>query len=213
LIATSEIKPSHVLLTSLLNSLLEKEKMYLIRLRKIKASYLRRVLPTPTTVSPIKKSAGNYNHHIHIETDRILKELDKIYDKMEPIDPEYVFLRKGRILPLDRLQNIISHKAKAVLLEYFMAQDKIFIFAISSHEFHVKTIELSQEKLASYIENYWREVIKFSSFGDIGNTWLELSNYLIEPISEYLSEADVIHFVPYGSYTCLNLCRCGFGYS
>ena len=33
---------------------------------------------------------------------------------------------------------------------------------------------------------------------DIGNTWLGLSDYLIEPISEYLIEGDLLYFVPYG---------------
>jgi len=41
-------------------------------------------------------------------------------------------------------------------------------------------------------------LIFYSPFQDIGDTWLGLSDYLIEHISEYLCEGDLIYFVPYG---------------
>jgi hypothetical protein len=60
----------------------------------------------------------------------------------------------------------------------------------------------NKERVTSYLENYWREVIQYSSFADIGDTWLTLSDYLIEPLSEYLAKGDLIYFVPHASLHC-----------
>ena len=202
LLATSEIKASDdVLLRSQLNSLLEKEKRYLMQLRKIKASHLNGILPTPAAINPFKDSSGNYYNPIDIEPDLIIKELDKIYDKMEPIDPEYVSLRRVKPLTLSKIQNMLSQKGNNVMLvEYyipqFIAQDKIYIFVISADEFYIETVQLSK-KIKTYIESYRREVVDYLTFGDIDNTWLELSNYLIKPISKYLFKTDMIYFVPF----------------
>ncbi|GAH04847.1 unnamed protein product, partial [marine sediment metagenome] len=46
-------------------------------------------------------------------------------------------------------------------------------------------------------ENYWRGVVEYLDFDDIGSNWLDLSRYLIEPISEYLTKESLIYFVPY----------------
>jgi CHAT domain-containing protein len=199
LLATSEIKASDdVLLRSQLNSLLEKEKRYLVQLRKIKASHLTRILPTPAAINPFKESSDNYYNPIDIEPDLILKELDKIYDKMEPIDPEYVSLRRVKPLTSSKIQNILSQKGNnTMLVEYFIALDKTYIFVISADEFYIETVQLSKEKIKTYIESYLREVVNYLTYGDIGNTWLELSSYLIKPISKYLFKADMIYFVPF----------------
>lgn len=37
----------------------------------------------------------------------ILSGLNKIYDKIQGIDPEYVLVRRARNLPLDKIQNIL----------------------------------------------------------------------------------------------------------
>jgi CHAT domain-containing protein len=138
-----------------------------------------------------------------VSPDYILSELNKIYDEIEPIDPEYVFLRRGRPLPLDKIKNILLQKGNnndnaIILIECFITKDKTFIFVVSPQEFHIKTVEFSEEKLASYIANYWREVVDYPKCGYTGSTWLELSSYLIEPISEYLIKAELIYFIPYG---------------
>ena len=40
--------------------------------------------------------------------------------------------------------------------------------------------------------------MQYTTFGYIGNTWMDISSYLIDLISQYLSDADLIYFVPYG---------------
>ena len=186
LIANTEIKPS-VELTSELKSLLDDEEKYLSKLREIQMRHLSQ--------TKVSMELG--------ELEGIFRKLDKIYDKIEEHDPEYVFLRRVKPLSLDRVQNLLSSQKRdrdAVLIEYFITRDKTFIFVISSkdNKLHIEPVSISAEKLNRYVEVYWREVVDYHEFQDIGDTWLGLSDYLIEPISEYLCEGDLIYFVPYG---------------
>ena len=177
-LATTKIRPS-IKLTRELKLLLDDEENYLSKLRGIQTRHLRE------TSSSI--GVG--------EVDQILDELNKIYDKIENFDPEYVFIRRKKPLSLSKIQEILSHKRNSVLVEYFLTKDRVFIFLVTPQELHIKTIKLPTEKLNRYIKNYWREVVEYH--GAIGSTWLDLSRYLIEPISEYLSQSDMIYFVPY----------------
>ena len=185
LIAATEIKPS-IELTSELNSLLDDEKNYLAKLREIQTRHLRQ---TKVSVEP-----G--------EVEKIFENLNLIYDKIHEFDPEYVFARRGNPLSLNKIQDMLSsQKRNVVLIEYFITKDKTFIFVVSSKdkELHIETVPISEEKLDKYVAVYWREVVGYHLFKDIGNTWLGLSDYLIKPVSKYLTEGDLIYFVPYGS--------------
>ncbi len=182
LLATTEIKSS-VELTNELKTLIKEEEIHLSKLREIQTRRLRKV-----------------NSSIKIgEVDEIFLKLNDIYNKIEEFDPTYVFIRRGRTLHLSKIQEILLQKRNAILIEYFITENYIIIFVISPQELHVKTIPISAKIINQYIENYWKEIINYRSFGDIGNTWIGLSKYLIEPISEFLSESELIYFVPYGS--------------
>ncbi len=98
---------------------------------------------------------------------------------------------------LNIIQKILGNKRNGILVEYFITKDKLFIFVASPKELHVKAIDLSVLKLQDFVINYDRKVIKYAYFGDVGDTWLELSTYLIEPISDYLSNTDFVCFVPH----------------
>jgi CHAT domain-containing protein len=181
LLAVTRIRPA-IALTSELKLLLDSEEIHLAKLREIQIRHLRK---TYSSVEP-----G--------EIDRIFEKLNEIYDKIEKFDSEYVFIRRGKPLSLSKIQEILSQKRNAIIVEYFVTTDRTFIFVVTIKELHIKTIQISAEKLSRYIAAYWREVVNYHRFGDIGNTWLELSSYLIEPVSQYLSKSDMIYFVPYG---------------
>jgi len=171
-------------MTSTLRSLLDDEEANLARLREIQISHLKR---TKVLVEP-----G--------EIEKIFENLDHIYSKIEQYDPEYVYTRRGKPLSLNKIQQTLSSQGKdVVLIEYYITRDKTFIFVLSSRDkkLHAVPIRASAEKLGLYLENYWREVVYHPEWKDIGNTWLGLSDYLIEPISQYLIEGDLIYFVPY----------------
>ena len=183
LLATTEIKPI-CQITSTLKSLLDDEDANLSRLREIQISHLKR---TRVSVEP-----G--------EIEKIFENLNHVYSKIEQYDPEYVYTRRGKPLSLNKIQQTLSSQRKdVVFIEYYITRDKTFIFVLSSRDkkLHVVPIPASEEKLGLYLENYWREVVDYSINKDVGDTWLGLSDYLIEPISKYLTEGDLIYFVPH----------------
>ena len=180
MLAATYVKPSNNLIER--DTLLQDEERCLERIRELQMSYLYK------SVSPIELG----------EVDRIRENLNEIYNEMEKVDPEYVFMRQARTLSLDKIEEMLSsEKRNIVIVEYFITKDKLFIFVVSKNGLHVEPVLISEEKLFKYINAYWKEVITF--YGAIGDTWLELSNYLIEPISEYLVKSDLIYFIPYGA--------------
>ncbi|GAG68707.1 unnamed protein product [marine sediment metagenome] len=184
LLAATEIRPS-VKVTPELESLLGEEEEYLAKLREIQTQHLRQ---KKVTIEP-----G--------EIDKILEKLVVVYKEIEKSDKEYVFTRRGKTLSLVELQDILtSQKKDIVLIEYFIAYDKVFIFIVSSRNknLYIEQVPISQERLNLYIENYRRSVVRYLDPEDIGDSWLGLSNYLIDPISKYLTKGDLIYFIPYG---------------
>jgi len=183
-LTATRISPSCAL-TSELESLLRDEETYLAKLREIQTRHLRS--------AKISVEPG--------EVEKIFENLTQIYDKIEEFDPEYVFTRRGKPLSLNKIQNMLSlQKRNVVLIEYFITKNETYIFTLSSinKKLQVKAIPLSEKRLFQYIENYRREVANYPDFKDIGQTWIQLSNYLIDPVSEYVTEDALIYFVPYG---------------
>ena len=182
LLAATKIKPT-VKLTSKLERLLADEENCLAELREIQTRHLGQ-----SRVSEPGKIEG------------IRKKLNCIYDEIGEVAPEYVFTRRGKPLSLNKIQKMLASQKNMVLLEYFTTKDSVFIFVVSSrdNQLHVETVPISAKKRYRYVENYLREVVNYLYLEDIGNTWLELSYYLIKPISKYLVKGDVIYFVPYG---------------
>jgi len=187
LIAATEIKPT-IELTGKFKFLLNDEEKYLAKLREIQMRHLR---PFRSPVEP-----G--------EVEGVLENLNLIYEQMEDFDSEYVFMRRGKPLPQDKTLDMLSSQKKDVtLVEYYSTQDETFILVVSTkdRELHIEPVPVSIEKLGQYLENYRKEVVDYAKFGDIGDTWLGLSDYLIKPISKYLKHLkkdDLICFVPFG---------------
>ncbi|MCK4818383.1 CHAT domain-containing protein, partial [bacterium] len=182
LLAATEIKPA-VELTSELRSLIEHEERCLAKVREIQTRHLRQ---TKVSVEP-----G--------EVERIREQLAEIWSKIEKCDPEYAFLRHGKPLSLDGLREMLHSCGKnVVLIEYFITKDETLIFVVSSKdkELHIESVPISEQNLNRYVEVYEKEVVDYR--GGIGDAWLSISSYLIEPISKYLAEGDLIYFVPYG---------------
>ena len=184
LLAATEINPS-VKVTHELKLLLDEEETYLVKLREIQTRHLRK--------SNVTQEPG--------EIDKTFDKLNLIYKKIEKLDSEYVFTRRGKPLSFAKLQDTLtSQKKDTVLIEYFITKDKVFIFIVSSKDkkLHIEGVPISQERLNLYIENYLRKVSRCQDFEDIKDSWLGLNNCLVDPISEYLTKGDLIYFIPYG---------------
>lgn len=182
LLATAKIQPT-VKLTAETESLLSQESVLLQELRKMQTRRLR------NTQSP--KGIGEF--------DRVISSLNQIYAKLEAIDSEYVFARQAKPLSVDKIKDMLSSQKKdIVLLEYFVTAKATYIFAISTkrESIKVQTSQLTRQRLSIIFENYLAEIVN-SQGQDIGNTWLELSDYLISPVSDLLDGHDLIYFVPH----------------
>jgi CHAT domain-containing protein/Tfp pilus assembly protein PilF len=184
LLACTDIKPT-VAVTTKLNSLLNDEATFLMKLREIQTSHLR-LGKIPVKLGEVEKS---------------LQNLDCVYNKIERLDPEYVSMRRGKTASFEDISCLLSkQKRNMVLAEYFVTKDKTFIFVVSSREkeLHTIIVPLSAQKISFCLENYWREVVQYPSYGDVGDTWLALGNDIIQPLQEFLVEDDVIYFAPHG---------------
>ena len=175
ILATTEIKPT-VEITGELKSLLDKEEKNLAKLRAIQ---MRHLSPTKVPVEPGK-------------VEQIYESLTQIYSQIEKFDAEYVFVRRGKPPSLNKIQAIFSSQNKdIVLIEYFIMEEKTYTFVISSRDqFHIKSVPFPVETFNQYLKD-WKKIAFSVDFQN-------MSNYLIEPVSEYLNEGDLIYFVPYG---------------
>ena len=152
-----------------------------------------------------------------LETDNLIDELSLIYDIIQKeFDPEYVFVRRSKVFPVSKIQDILKDIKKyknkdPVIVEYFIdaLADKIRIFVISSYSINIESVNIKNFNLDNKIDLYLQEISSTSSLTKANNNAndnidehlklsKELSRYLIEPISSYISNADLIYFVPYG---------------
>ncbi len=181
--ASSSVLPT-VPMTQELKLLIDAEKRHLIRLQEIQMQHIQ---SKQMTVDP-----G--------EVDRVRKELENIYVEIRrKYDKQYVSLRKPQPISLDEIQaKLASTGRNAAMVEYFVTEEKTFIFVVSQKELRVKEVELGREKLIQCAYDYQREVVQYLEYGDIGDFSIqELSKYLVEPISEQLSNVNLLYFVPH----------------
>jgi len=194
LLATSPINPT-VAVTDDLKQLVAKEEECLVKLRQLQREYRadsRGNDPTVTTKG----------------VDVIKEELNTIYKKIQPIDPEYASLRSGRILSFSDLKDFLSSQQRDMLIvEYFVMEDEVAIFLVSTRDskLHVERVPLPATKRRSYLQMYTTEVLHYLSSDSHGHEWQSISDYLIKPISHLMARKDLIYFVPHGVLNYLPL--------
>jgi CHAT domain-containing protein/Tfp pilus assembly protein PilF len=179
ILSTTEIRPRSAL-TEELRVLIEDEKKYLAKLQNIQTRHLTN--PSATV------GVG--------EMDQILDTLQKIYFMIAKIDPEYAFLRKGVPYSVDKIREMLP--PDSVLIEYFVTGQNISIAVVTNSGLHIKQLDLLERRLELYVDSYRRELADFFQEESISVAGAELSKYLVQPIAEFLSNVNLIYFVPYG---------------
>ena len=216
---TSHLRPSVKNVDKEYQSLLEKEENLIARLKAIQIQNKQRleqsiglnftsgnstIFTSPTSTTPIQ-----YNS---LESDYLINELSLVYDKIEKeFDPEYVFVRRSKAFPVSKIQDIIKDIQKdknknAVLVEYYIdyiIDNKIYIFVVSSDSIDIKSVDIKDFNLDDKIDLYLHEISSPPSSNtndnkanDDNNTKYlqlskDLSHYLIEPISSYISQMQI----------------------
>jgi CHAT domain-containing protein len=170
-------------MTKELKLLLDRENRYIKRLREVQMQYYRN--------EKLTVGAGEVEH--------LRNELESIYDILNEYDKEYVSLRRSRPISLKEIRaKLGSIDRNATLIEYFVVQEELFIFVVNQRSLYVHNVKVTRDKLMQCIENYQKEVVQYTDLGYIGNFSLqELSRYLLEPVSEHISNASLIYFVPH----------------
>jgi tetratricopeptide (TPR) repeat protein len=125
-------------------------------------------------------------------------ELQELYDRLATIDPNYVTLRSGRPLTVQQLASVLqSQDRETVIVEYFLESDRLLTFIMRSGwdfpECVQQSLDLAQ--IAALREDTERQIVHFKSEGP--QTWTQLASVLIEPISHYLREDDLVYLVPH----------------
>lgn len=182
LLSATKIQPT-VELRSELQPLIMEETKCLEKIRAIQTRYLNK--------SSVYAEPG--------ETERLFYKLDEVYRKIGEYDPEYVYSRTGKPITIEQIKLMLSSLDRNVLLvEYFSTAEKTMIFAVSKNELHVKTVSLPETDIQRYVNNFRKEVVQYPNFRNIGQSWLDLSKYLIEPLKDLTKNDQLIYFVPYG---------------
>lgn len=126
-------------------------------------------------------------------------KLNKVYDKIREFSPEYVDLRKGYPLRIKEIKDLIGNQEKkTAFVEYYTTTDKVFIFVIISDKKipKVKIVNLTEKSLLIHAQKYFKEIV--IRRGRIGETWKKLSEYLIDPVFEYIKDCELVYLVPHG---------------
>jgi len=176
-LAHTPIKPSKEISTQLL----EKESELL---QKIRGLYVSKEKQKQVSLSEIQSLESG---------------LDEVWNKIDKIDPEYVFMRKGKPLSFAQIQQLIKSQGERVcLVEYFLSADKILIFILRSDdtELKVEEVDFPAEEFRSYLDTFLKEIYSFGKENAIQN-WQNLGRFLVDPIFKYLEGIDSLYFVPH----------------
>jgi tetratricopeptide (TPR) repeat protein len=89
---------------------------------------------------------------------------------------------------------------KAVLLEYFISPDKLYIFCIGKHYFVAKSVEVSESELDGLVE-YYLGVVQDpeSDREELDEPAMQLYDYLLAPVEEELGSFENVVIVPFGA--------------
>jgi tetratricopeptide (TPR) repeat protein len=132
---------------------------------------------------------------------KLQSELGKLYDQIVDFAPEYVDLRRGQPLPIGGIIDLLKNQSKkTAFVEYYTTPEKVFIFVMSSEDSKpkVEIVDISSQRLADYVNRYFREIVNFPYMPEVEETWQELAEYLIAPIMDDIDGCEMLYLIPHG---------------
>lgn len=106
-----------------------------------------------------------------------------------------------KILSKAEIQVKLKNQSKKItIVDYFFSSNCLYIFTINQNSFDCKKVNLEINILNNLYKYFKEEIIEVldRKQPDIGESWLELGNYLLEPISNDIISSDIIYFIPAG---------------
>lgn len=132
---------------------------------------------------------------------KLQSELNKLYDQIEKIQPEYVDIRRGKPLPINGINDMLKNQSKKIaLVEYYIMPEKIFIFVMKSKDRmpQVKIVDISSQDLTEYVSRYFEEIHNYPLTLGTEETWQNLAEYLIVPVFDDLNDFEILYLIPHG---------------
>lgn len=130
-------------------------------------------------------------------------ELDRIYERLAEIDPTYVRRRTGRVLTVQEAMRFLGRQSEpTVLVEYTCTEEAIFTLVLDAGrpEIIVKRLEMAgsgRKGFPSLIDSFRRELTSCNGAPE-GPSCRELSQFLLDPIQEFMVNNKRVIFVPHG---------------
>jgi tetratricopeptide (TPR) repeat protein len=125
--------------------------------------------------------------------------LDDLYQRLDPLDPQYVATRIGRPTGLRQLRETLARQGRPVLLvEYFFAGEILLIFAMRA-EWHAPEClvpDVTEAQVSSWRTEFERQVVRYRGRGP--QTWMAVGGAVLDPINDHLREGDLVYVVPHG---------------
>ena len=142
--------------------------------------------------------------------------LDEVWSKLEPYAPDYVSLRRGEPVRYEKVQNLLdSFDVPAALVEFYLFENLdeslvLISLALRSGQTKpvmVKAVPVSQSDFERFLKTYYREVVEYRQYGDIGQRWQELAQPLfsVTDMLPYLEGAKLVYLVPHNVLSYLPL--------
>lgn len=132
----------------------------------------------------------------------LLKELDRRTRKPGVPRSKYASLgHSGQHLPIMAIFNHLRRLGpSAVLVSYYVTDETIYTFILRADEEQVYCEQrpVNSQKLAQIQADFKREVPSHPAYGDIGESWLVLGEWVAEPLLPHLRTGDTLFLIPHG---------------
>jgi len=136
----------------------------------------------------IRVSSSSPTEELKLKLNSLEKNWNEVWDYIREIDPKYTSLKQGDLISFKRLQNLLLEDT--VLLEYFIAGEKIVVFVVDSEMSipFAQVLDISSQLINLRVKDcYYRAT--FNPRGKSKVSWLKdlwplksLWNELVSPV-------------------------------
>jgi len=138
-------------------------------------------------------------HLAWVEMGKISEQLHDIIEQTSNYSPEYAAWRQSHNIHLRQIYDIISKQdIKITVAEFFVLVDKVLLTVLNSDDKKLSMLEIpiDMEKLGSIYRSHRREVAEYPIM-QLRETWHEISNALVDPLSSHIENSDLLCVIPH----------------
>lgn len=125
-------------------------------------------------------------------------ELNKLYDDLEKLVPEYVDLRRGKSLTMKSIKSLLRRmEGNRAFVEYYITTNKVFVFIMKTQDTKpmVKQIDIDTNLILQSLNKYDSEVVHYYAMEGIKETWYEKIVCIVKPVLDEVKGCKIAYFV------------------